>query len=253
MKASRGHAGLALILGVAGLALMAGPARAAPDQSAGASPAEQVATPFVAPAAPMILSRTLRRPLPGGADFIATRSYEIRFVREGEGHRIDGRLVEVDVKAPASLSAFAEIERNRPDTGMFPLRLDAAGMLLPVAGSPSGSEVRSATELVLARLGERQMPALDMLEAQAFAQRIGQRPTMSQWPADVLRPLATSSSRSSPVPLPGGVTGQITIEIAASTQGGSGLMREMTRTVTSDLGGDLRRTIETWTLTAVRD
>ena len=55
------------------------------------------------------------------------------------------------------------------------------------------------------------------------------------------------------MPLPGGVTGQITIEIAASTQGGSGLMREMTRTVTSDLGGDLRRTIETWTLTAARD
>jgi hypothetical protein len=242
------HAELGLMIGAAALSVATGPAVFAQVPPANPAAPASLAPPFAAPTGPMLLSRTLRRPLPDGAEFVAGRTYEIQFVREDTGYRIEGRLVAVDVRAPDSLAVFAELERKRPDTGMFPLHLDAAGMLIPAAGAPSGAEVRKAVAIALDRLGQRSVPAVDLVEAQTFVQSIGKRPAMSQWPADIFRPLAANSSKSSVVPLPDGTSGHITIEIAARTQGSGGLMREMTRAVTTDLGGNLRHTFETWTL-----
>lgn len=225
-------------------------------QSAGAqalSPEPAVAlTQFTAPTMPMLLSRTLSRALPDGKAFTVTRRYRIRFVPNADGFRIDGELIAVEVDAPAKLAAFADLERTRPDIGMFPLHLDSRGMLLPAVASPSGDEVRQAIGLVLDGMGHSQSPALDMLEAQAFVQRFRQRPPASQWPADIFRPLAESSNRSSEVPLPGGAMGRITIEIAARRNPADGLMREMSRTITTSLDGGLRHSYESWTLAPTR-
>ena len=197
---------------------------------------------------PLLLSRTLRRALPDGQEFTVTRRYRIVFTPDGDGYRVDGALAGVDVRAPQTLSAFADLERTRPDTGMFPLHLDAAGMLLPSAGVASGEEVRKAAELVLERMGHDRLPALDMLEAQSFVQRIRQRPPSSQWPVDIFRPRSDKLDQSSEVPLPGGAVGRITIAIAARSDARTGLMRELNRTIMTDLAGDRRYSYEIWTL-----
>src|SRR5436309_1976086 len=69
---------------------------------------------FSAPSGTLVLTRTLRRPLPGGAEIVSTRSYEIRIVADGDGFRVDGSLLSSEVTAPPSLAALAALERNRP-------------------------------------------------------------------------------------------------------------------------------------------
>lgn len=233
------------------LAAIAGTASPAGAQAV--SPQAAVAlSRFAAPTMPMLLSRTLRRPLPDGKEFTVTRRYRIRFSPIADGFQIDGELVAVEVDAPEKLTAFADLERSRQDVGMFPLSLDSRGMLLPTVASTSGDEVRQAIELVLDGMGQSQIPALDMLEAQAFVQRFRQRPPASQWPVDIFRPLAESSNRSSEVPLPGGAMGHISIEIAARRNPADGLMHEMSRTITTNLDGSLRHSYESWTMAPAR-
>ena len=97
---------------------LAGAAAIMPVGAAGAAEppaqAEQPAA-FVPPDAPMVLTRSLRRSLPGGAEIRTSRSYSIRFVREADGYRVEGALIDVAVDAPPALAALATLERARGD------------------------------------------------------------------------------------------------------------------------------------------
>ena len=232
----------AWLAGIAALALgHTAPAASAPG------PAETPG-PFVAPERPMILTRTLRRPLPDGKEVISRRSYEVRFVADGEGFRIDGTLVDVAVEAPPSLAALAAVERGRGDAGMFPMRLDAGGRLLAGSDPQAGESIARALDIVARELGQMRLAAFDMMQAQAFAERFRQRPGISQWPADLFRPASGKHREERTIPLPGGARGHVTVEIEARGQGRGGLLVSLSRTVTTDLDGDLRMTFESWTL-----
>ena len=74
---------------------------------------------FAPPAEPMLYTRRLERQLPGGAAFTVSRSFEVRFLRNGEGYRVEGRQVDVEVEAPEVLAAFARIEREREELRTF--------------------------------------------------------------------------------------------------------------------------------------
>lgn len=50
------------------------------------------------------------------------------------------------------------------------------------------------------------------------------------------------------VPLPGGKTGEVSVEIDASVDRASGLVTSLQREVTTRLGDTTRITVETWTL-----
>ncbi len=113
----------AAVLGLLTLAALGGNASAATDDA----PAF--------PDGPLLLVRELLSPLADGGEIVGRRTYAITIRRDGTGWRIDGSLVDSEVDAPPSLRAIAEIERRRPDTAMFPLRLDDRGHVLP-SGDP---------------------------------------------------------------------------------------------------------------------
>lgn len=233
------------IIGIAAL-LPITCAQAAADTRAAAS--GQAALPFVPPGTPMLLTRTLRRTLHDGKEVLTRRSYEIRFVPDGAGYRIDGTLVDVTVEVPEDLAGLAALERARRDDGLFPMRVYTAGVFTSKNAIRISDEVRKATETTMAELGTSRLAALDMLQAQAFVDQIRKRPAQSEWPQDLFRPATSYHSERREIPLPGGVKGSVLIDMEARTSGRSGLLSSFTRTVTTDLGGDVRQTHEIWTL-----
>jgi hypothetical protein len=215
-------------------------------------PAEAVAPKrFAPPDSTMVLTRTLRRSLPGGEEVLTRRSYEIRFVPDGGGYRIDGRLVGVEVDAPTNLQALAMLEKRRSDADMFPMRLDAQGMLVPqVTPPPQAEEVRQAALSVGREIDAHSFEPFDLSQAKAFAATFEKRSVRTAWPEDLFHPSPGLREEIRTVPLPNGARGTVRVTINASAHGGTGLLGSFVRRVTTDLEGDSRVTEETWTLTA---
>jgi len=205
---------------------------------------------FEPPSDPMVLTRTLRRSLPGGAEVLTRRSYEIRFIAEHGGYRIDGKLVGVEVKAPPSLRALATLERKRPDAGMFPMRLDARGILQPEGVPAQTKEVKQAALNLGKDVQFLPLARFDRDQATKFARAFENRPVRTAWPEDLFHPAPGKREETRTVPLPNGARGTVRVSIDASTHGASGLLGSLVRRVTSDLDGDSRITEETWTLAA---
>ncbi len=229
-----------LVCSVALLALAA-----MPGQLLGAGPLQTAFTPT---AGPMLLIRTLHRPLPGGQAVVTRRSYEVRITREGNGFRVDGKLVDASVEAPPMLQALAEIERQRPDSGLFPIMLDSQGM---IAGGPAiqpdGSLDRAAA-LAASRIGGSSLGTFDRTQAQDFVQQLRTHPARSQWPLDVFHPAAGRRSEVRAIPLADGGEGRVSIEIQALPGSTSGQIAALARTVTTEIGADSRVTREEWRL-----
>ncbi len=203
---------------------------------------------FSPPASPLLLTRTLIRPLPDGNTITTRRSYEVQIKRDGAGYRVEGRLVEVTVDAPPSLAALADIERARPDNGMFPIMLDTQGLIIGGGTRVSDGSLDRAATVAVAQMGSSGLPAVDMLQAQAFVTQLRGRSPRSLWPADTFNPAPGKRSESRSVPVPGGGQSQITIEIEASGPGTHGRIAELERLVTTDLDGNKRLTRERWQL-----
>ena len=203
---------------------------------------------FSPPHSPLLLTRTLYRPLPGGKAIVTRRSYSVRFVRDGAGYRVEGELVQATVDAPASLAPLAEIERRRPDTGMFPILLDAQGQILGGSNVQSDGSLGRAAVIAAESIGGSGLPAIDMLQAQAFVKHLASRSPRSQWPADVFNPAPGKRDEARVIALPGGSEGHVTIEIASQGANRAGQVALLERIVTTDLAGDTRVTREQWQL-----
>ncbi len=214
-----------------------------------APPAAMATTisPFLPSGEAMVLTRVLRRPLPGGIEISTARSYEIRFVREEDGYRIEGDLIGVQVDVPKQFEALAALERARPDPGMFPMRIDAGGRLVASGkrnATPAASEAgRIAQAMVPAGLA----PA-EARDASAFISQSTVSPVQTAWPDELFKPAPGKRSNVQVVPLPDGKTGEVSVEIEANVDAGTGLVRSLRREVTTRVGGSMRVTIETWTL-----
>lgn len=227
-------AGLAAILPVAVSA-------AEPLPSAGA---------FTPPAGQLVLTRTLRHVLHDGRQVAARRSYRVYFTRERDGFRLDGELADVTVDAPAGLQALAEIERRRPDTDLFPIRLDVNGMIVP-APEPAPSEAqREAVSLATAEIARMQLGVAERAQAQGFVARFQARAHRSPWPLDLFHPVPGARREERTVPLPDEGQGRVVTEIEASTDP-AGTLAAFKRKVTTNLGGDRRVVDEEWTLAPV--
>ena len=95
-------------------ALLAGAAALLPmvalsSHSTSAREATATAT-FAPPQSSLVLTRELRRPLADGKEVVTRRSYEIAIVHDGDGYRVDGRLIDVEVDAPPALRALSTLE-----------------------------------------------------------------------------------------------------------------------------------------------
>lgn len=206
---------------------------------------------FAPPPEPMLLTRKLRRPLSGNAEIVTWRSYEVRFRREDAGYRVEGELVDVLVEAPRGLEALATLERNRPDTGLFPMWLDSHGML--VAGnSPQVSDaVQEASVTVAQRLGALPLDLFAERQAQAFVSGLKKHGAHTPWPDDLFQPSPGRRQETRTIPLPNGVSGRVSVITDAEVLGNSGLLASLSRVVTSQLEDATQVTEELWTLSPI--
>ena len=207
---------------------------------------------FSPPSETMVLTRTLRRSLPGGAEVLTRRSYEIRFVADGGGFRVEGKLIGVEVEAPEELQALAMLERRRPDAEIFPIRLDGQGMLQPEIAPVPSEEVRQASTSAGRKVESFGLASFDQAQAKSFTAAFEERSIRTAWPEDLFHPVPGLREESRTVPLPNGARGTVNVRIDASTHGGSGVLGSFVRRVTTDLEGDSRITEETWTLSSAR-
>jgi len=213
-----------------------------------ASPADPFRAGFSPPTEPMRLTRELRRPLGNGDEIVSRRTYEVTFQRDGDGYVVDGQLIDVSVEVPQKLEALAELERKRPDVGMFPLRLDGDGFLLPEIDAQHASAVTSGVEMVSRQLGQLGLGAIDLARAKAFARQFLGRGGMTHWPQDLFHPVPGERRDERDMVVEGGEQGDILVEIDARTDASSGMMRSFERSVTTRLGDSAQVTHETWTL-----
>lgn len=205
---------------------------------------------FAPPSVPMLYTRRLERGLAGGASLIVARSFEVRFVREPDGFRVDGKQVAVDVEAPPQLDALARLERERVETALFPLQLDSAGairvQLRPTASAQLDAAVREATEQI--ERWQRTPAERDELRAFVEAVHRNSAELVTELPRDLFAPVDLARSESRVIDLPGGGEGRVRMSFAAELDPATGLMREARREVVTELAGDIRRTVESWRL-----
>lgn len=201
---------------------------------------------FAPPDQPMVLTRTLRRPLPDGQEVITLRSYLLRFIPTSDGVRIDGNLLAVTVDAPPVLQAMADLERARPDSGMFPMWLDRRGMLLPGSPAPGGPDRTAAVDRALSRIDTLALPAPEKAQAQGFASQFRGAGGGTPWPRDLFRPVPGTREDRRAVSLPEGGQGSVTV--VTRTTISDALLATYTRRIVTEMGGDARVSIEEWTL-----
>lgn len=239
-----------------GTMLLAGVASLLPAQLgpvlAHAAPHE-LSPSFEPPTTPLVLTRTLWRSLRDGQEIVVRRSYEVRFRREAGGFLLDGKLIDTAVDAPAALALLAEIERQRPDQGMFPLRLDQAGRILPAPQRPALGDVHHAAEdrskamfasTALDAEGRKQAAVLarSILEASVGA---------AYWPNDLFSPAMHSRREKRTLALAGGHQGAVEVSVDVLGKLPGGLPQSVERRVTTEVEGSARFSREVWTLVPV--
>ena len=220
---------------------------------AGAHPADS-ASRFSPPDGPMLYTRRLERGLPDGARLVVTRSFAVRFRHEAGGFVVEGEQVGVEVEAPEALAAFARIEREREERGLFPLLLDAEGAIADGVGTPLATRLDDAVREAHAALAARSYDATERAEltrfVTAFHQSAGR--LVTELPHDLFAPHGAPRSESREVALPGGDSGEVTVTFSALRDPVTGLMRQALREVVTVIDGDERRTRESWQLAPLR-
>lgn len=246
MSSNVGRRSAVLWAGVSALMPMAAHSQAGVVASAASS------TVFTAADKPLILTRTVRRSLPGGREIVATRSYSVRITRNSAGFTVIGELADSQVQAPEQLAALAAIEKSRPDPGMFPIELDARGHITSAGPAVRGQALHRAAQTVSSAVGHALPDPAGANQAQAFVQHVRSNGAGSQWPADLFHPAPGTRQQSSVIDTGGGAPGRVTVEIEAQASPGDGMLQRLRRVVRTELDGTERITSEEWTLSEAR-
>ncbi len=230
-------------------ALLAGTMVLAPFALPNAPALCATAAGFDAPDGTLILTRELRRSLAPGKDIVSRRSYQIHFVREGSGWRVEGTLAKTEVEAPEELAMLAVLEKARKDEGLFPLSLDEQGMIIAQRGASDSTTAQTARSSVLATVEKIGMSGSDEAVATNLVQRIASQSSAvgGNWPTDLFRPSATARKQVREVPLPDGKQGRVTVTMKAEPDP-RGFLDQFERQVMTELDGTVRLSRETWRL-----
>ena len=203
---------------------------------------------FAAPDVPLILTRTVTRSLPGGRQIVTSRRYRVLFFARDDGCRIEGEMLNVTVDAPPALHTLAELERTRPDTGLFPIQLDGQGRIISQRSADDRSATANAANLLSARVAQAPIAPADRTAASHFVGQVAQSGGESVWPQDLFRPAPGHRTEERQVPLPDGSMGAVSISSEARIDPQSGRMVSFERTVLTRIGETTRGSRETWTL-----
>lgn len=218
--------------------------------AAAQAPAAPANAAFAPPDTPLILTRTLYRPLAGGAQVVATRRYKVRFSPEGDGFRLDGELIDVEVTTPPAMTRLATVERQRPDLGLFPTRLDAQGMIRSGPAQVADPATRQNARQAVASLirDTAATPAEKRALGSAAQVIVAAAESGSSWPVYLFNPGTQEHLERRAITLADGSQGQVEVLVRASGLMASGLPHRIERTVTTRLGGTERTTREVWTI-----
>lgn len=203
---------------------------------------------IVIPTRPFILRRELMRGLARGASLLVTREWQGRFESVDGLTMATGEQQSCTVEAPDVLEPIAAIERERQSPGPFPARLDSAGRIVgeqPTMAQGKAAAVQAAIEVLegLGKSGE------ELREAKQALAQLGQTSgaLISETPPDLFFPVVGAASDKRTVALPGGLVGEVVVEIAASA-GPGGLLDRFERRIVTRIGEDARESRETWQL-----
>lgn len=224
----------ALLIGAATLAM-----------PVGASPAN---TPAFAPPSesPLLLSRKLVRELSGGAAIVATRRYRVTFHPVADGWEIEGALVASEIEVPPALAAIAALERDRPDDGLFPIRLDRSGRIVAAPAAPGlgRGAVAGAVDAARHLAGGIQAGFFDQVGAAAASPGGG----LTRWPEALFLPYGLQGTSELAFKLPDGSEGRVQIALESDPAPGLATMGRAARTVVTQAAGTRRVAREEWTL-----
>lgn len=203
------------------------------------------------PPGTMRFERSIIRQLNGGTMITVTRQFQIGFRHFADGFIIEGEQVAAEVVAPANLAAFADLERARIETGMFPVTLDPFGQLRTAElSSDRGQDVDSAFIEALAQITNQPIDSVERGELHQFVSALHQAGAAltADMPIDLFAPSQTAREESRTLPLPTGDFGHVISRFDATRDAQTGLMRRAAREVLTEIDGDRRHTIERWQL-----
>ena len=210
----------------------------------------QPASRFTPPPGPMRFVRRLRRELGDGAAIVVTRQFSVLFVPVPGGWRVDGEQIAVTVDAPPVLSALARLEEQRTETGLFPLMLDANGLILSGPPGYKPKDMSQAVDEAFAWLARNRLAGSTQVAAREFAvglATVGARLT-SQIPPDLFTGRLARLERSHDLTMPDGRPGKVSVSYGSAAQSPAGLLQRAERIVTTEAGGTVRRSLEEWVL-----
>ncbi|MEQ1542065.1 MAG: hypothetical protein HOO94_00985 [Novosphingobium sp.] len=202
---------------------------------------------FSPPSSDLVLTRTLWRSLHDGQQIMIRRRYDVRFVADGAGYRLDGHLIDATVEAPAALAAFAALERNRVDVSLFPVRIDAQGRIL-IDGTPPPPGAHAAVEsLARTALGDAPLAKPDEQAArQQLALITGRTGAIGSLPADLFRPQPGERLERRRIALPGGMEGEVEVATKVAASAPHSVPQTVERVITTTLEGTTRVSREVW-------
>lgn len=207
---------------------------------------------FAPPPGKLVLARSLIRELSDGKRIVVTRRYLISFEANGTGYRINGEPIGVDIEAPPVLGPLIDYERQRVETGLFPLQLLPSGLLDdqhtgPIDGATRDALITHAT----AALGPSTIPdPVERRETLAQIARLANRATTTPWPADLFHAAPGARRFDRAVTLADGRTGAVVIELRVDALLPCGVPQRFERVVTTRLPGSQTVSREVFTFAA---
>ena len=213
-------------------------------------PAQASARAITPPPQPMVYTRRLERTLVGDARIVVERKFAIRFTRSDTGFVVDGEQIAVTVETPKELAALGEMERERVETGIFPLELDRSGRIRSGVGADEEPEVEEAIRYVSDAVAKLDRSEDERATMKEFVNAIHQAGTaiVSMLPPDLFAPVESDRTDMRTIALPVGGEGIVETRFTAQRDPSTGLMRRATREVVTSIAQDERRTTETFSL-----
>ena len=232
--------------------LLAGVAALAPIASASGYFAAEAEAPraFSPPMAPMVLSRTVIRELADGKQIVVKRSFRVQFVTAAGGFALTGTPIAVSVDVPSVLARLGELERQRSDSGPFPIQIDRHGLIHDAAANhPTETGKRlAATQTATGLIEGATLPAQTRRDAVDLIGSMAADPRTSPWPIDLFVAHDAERRQHRSVALADGSLGEIDVLLRVGKWLPCGMPALFERIITTDLAGTRRVSHEVWSL-----
>jgi hypothetical protein len=197
----------------------------------------------------MVLTRTVIRELSDGNQIVVTRRFRIRFEANDQGYRIEGTQIGVEVAVPPILDSMADMERNRVESGVFPLQLNQQGILLDQTGQPVDPAFSQEMEIRgSAIINRADIPAEERSAGIRSLSRLTKQGTRTPWPADLFTAAPGERRQQREVPLSDGRLGKVEVVLRVDGLLSCGLPKSFERVVITELPGSRMVSREIYTL-----